>query len=250
MKAGQDRRCLGHLHEREDPLHHAGAARRAHHDQGKVAVKGVASGAGNLLPHHRAHRPADEAEIHDGENDGDALDSRPPRDDRVVAARPLLRRREAVAIVLQIGEAERIAAGHLHVGLLEGIGVGEQLHIAHRGDAEVAATLRTNAQVLLQALAVQNLAAAVTLLEDIARKFPSTLRGQSLLLFAEPGQSCQPSLARRPFGSASISRHRHDNRGRHPSHQQERSSIADEGQRNPRDGNDAYRHPHVDDDMC
>ena len=57
-QAGRD---LGHLHQRQDALLHPGAAGAGDDDQRQPAIEAALDGAGDLLPHHRAHRAAHEA---------------------------------------------------------------------------------------------------------------------------------------------------------------------------------------------
>ncbi len=55
---------LRHLHQREHALLHARAARRGDRHQRQPPVEREVGGAHELLAHHRAHRPAQEGEVH------------------------------------------------------------------------------------------------------------------------------------------------------------------------------------------
>src|SRR4029450_14107106 len=65
---------LGQLHQREDPLLHARAARRGDADERQAALGRALAGAAELLAYDTAHRAAHEAEVHDGELARHALD--------------------------------------------------------------------------------------------------------------------------------------------------------------------------------
>ena len=77
-------RGLGHLHQREDALLHAGAAGGRHDDHRHVLVDGQLDGARQLLADHRAHAAAEEAELEDAQHDGMAADARHAGDDRLL----------------------------------------------------------------------------------------------------------------------------------------------------------------------
>ena len=80
---GHDR--LRQLHEREDPLLHAGAARRCDGHERDAVLGGRVAGARELLADGAAHRAAHEGEVHDGELARVAAD-------RAAADRPSRRR--------------------------------------------------------------------------------------------------------------------------------------------------------------
>ena len=65
---------LGQLHQREGPLLHARAARRADDDGRDALGQGGLEAAGQLLADHAAHAAAHEAEVEDADRDALALD--------------------------------------------------------------------------------------------------------------------------------------------------------------------------------
>src|SRR5438552_2585156 len=75
---------LGHLHEREDPFLHAGAARRGDDDDRQVLVDGELDRARELLTHDRPHTAAEESELEHAQHARQAADPRHSRDDRLV----------------------------------------------------------------------------------------------------------------------------------------------------------------------
>ena len=192
VEPGQHRGRLGHLHEGEDSLHHARTPRCGHHNQGKLALQRVPSGTSDLLAHDRPHRPTDEAEIHHGQSNRDTLDASPAGDDGFVPPRPVPGRSEPVAVGLEVGKVEGVAARHAGVLLFEGIRVGQKFNVTGSRNPKVIPALRAHAQVSRQPLAVEDLSAAVTLLEDVLRDIPAVLGSEALLLLSEPGQICPP----------------------------------------------------------
>ena len=75
--SGQRSAGLGHLHETENALVHSSPARCGKDNDGLPLGGGQFNGAGDFLPHDAAHAGAEESEVHDGENHGNAFDARP-----------------------------------------------------------------------------------------------------------------------------------------------------------------------------
>ena len=69
VEAGEGGAGLGHLHEREGRLLHAGAARATDDQQRQAFVGGGFDRAGDLLAHHASHGAHHERRIHDGQHD-------------------------------------------------------------------------------------------------------------------------------------------------------------------------------------
>ena len=91
---------LRELHEREDPLLHASAARRGDRDERNAGLRRALARTHELLPDDAPHRAAHEGEVHDGEIARLALDRRRAADDRVAEPR----------LDLRLGEPLRVRA--------------------------------------------------------------------------------------------------------------------------------------------
>ena len=119
---------LGHLHEREHAFLHARAARRGD-DARSGSRSAVASSKARAIfsPTTRAHRRADEAEVHRAEHERVPVDASPAGDDRLGQAALLGGGHELVRVGLDRRELERIARHEVGVDLGEAALVGEQL---------------------------------------------------------------------------------------------------------------------------
>ena len=114
---------LRHLHQRDEPLLHAGAPGCAEHDDRQTLGDGAVDHRGHFLAHRMPHRAHEEAGLHD------AYSQRQPRNSRAPRAHGLFKPALCALIgnFLGIaGEIERIEIGHNRVPLLERPGV-------HRG---------------------------------------------------------------------------------------------------------------------
>ena len=114
---------LRHLHQRDEPLLHAGAPGRTEHDDRQALGNGAVDHRGHFLAHRMPHRAHEEAGLHDADGQRQAGDGRAPRAHGLF--KPALC--ALVGDFLGIaGEIERIEIGHDRVPLLERPGV-------HRG---------------------------------------------------------------------------------------------------------------------
>src|SRR5207247_763459 len=110
---------LGHLHEREDPFLHAGAARRGDDDDRQVLVDGELDRARELLTDDRPHTAAEESELEHAQHARHAADPGHSGDDRLVGLRLLHGGADAVAVFLGVPEAERVRGLQIGVALFE-----------------------------------------------------------------------------------------------------------------------------------
>jgi len=142
-------RGLGHLHEREGRLHHPCPA-RFRDDQQRVALfDAVVDGPADLLAHHRAHRAADEGEVHGRHHQRKPRDLAMRRDDRVLQARLLLRRFQAVGVFLRVHELQRVGRLQVRVQLLVLVVIEQDAQVVLRRDAVVVAALHANREVVM-----------------------------------------------------------------------------------------------------
>ena len=111
MVAFQGTGDLGHLHQAEHALLHAGAAGGTH-DQHRVAAgSGGFDQAGELLAHHRAHRAAHEAEVHHPQGQGQAASAAEAGDDGIEQTGALLAVPQPIGVAAPILEGQRIGGG-------------------------------------------------------------------------------------------------------------------------------------------
>src|SRR5690606_41347 len=162
-EALQGDRGLGHLHQRQRALLHAGPSGRGHGHQRPPLVGGALGGAGDLLAHHRAHRAAQEEEVHDHQTDRHAAQLASARDDGVRASLPLLGLLQAVHVGLRVRELQRVHGPDGPRPALEGARVGEHLDAGVDRHAVVMPALGADVQVGDQVLAVDLGVAGVTL---------------------------------------------------------------------------------------
>ena len=114
---------LGHLHQAEDALLHAGAAAGGEDDQRQLFVGGVLDGAGDLLTHRGAHAAHEEVAVQNHNHNRHALNLAGGGDGRI--------RQAGLAgllgqLFLVAGEFEGIVALQLLVQLTEGAVVQNQ----------------------------------------------------------------------------------------------------------------------------
>ncbi len=143
---------LRQLHQRQDPLLHAGAAGGRDRDQRQPACRRVLAGARELLADDAAHRAAHEREIHHREPARKCLDPGRARDHRVPESRRHLGLGQALGVRLEVEELERVARPQRHLVLRECALVGQLGDAFAALDREVMAALRADPQVRLQLL--------------------------------------------------------------------------------------------------
>jgi hypothetical protein len=163
LAAPQRRRGLGHLHQREDALLHARPAGRGQQDAGAAVLQRPLEHAGDLLAHHRAHAAAHEAELEDAEGHRQALDASHAGAQRIVEAGRLLRRLQAVLVLLGVLEAQGVDGLQLLVGLHEAVLVEQEVDPAVGAERVVVAAARADPGVALDLLVVEDLGAALAL---------------------------------------------------------------------------------------
>jgi hypothetical protein len=188
-KLGQRGARLRHLHEREDALLHPGAAGRGEDDDAGAPLEAPLDGAGDLLADHRAHAAPEEPELEDGEHRGKRLDGRLPADDALLRLRLPLRVGHARGIGLCVAEGQRVARDEVGVDLDERALVGDEGDPVGGRDAEVILALRTDGEVPLELLVVDDLAAVAALRPEAFGDLDLLLRRAALgrLVPREPG---------------------------------------------------------------
>ena len=148
---------LGHLHEREDALLHARAARGAKNDARDFLRDRRLDRAGDLLARRRAQRAAAEAEIQHRQRNRDAMDGARPGDDRFGQAAVTLIALQPFGIGLGIDKLERIARAHALVHLHPGALVKKLRDPEPRPDRKMVAALRHHHLVVLDLLVEEDL---------------------------------------------------------------------------------------------
>ena len=147
---------LGQLHQRQRPLLHPGATRRADDDEGHASGQGVFGGPGDLLADDRAHRAAHEPEIHHADRDLVAADRAGAPDRRVTHPGRQLGGGQSVGVRLLVDEAERVDRLQARVALRPRALVEEVAEPRLGRQAEVMAAGRADPQVLLELLVEQH----------------------------------------------------------------------------------------------
>jgi hypothetical protein len=140
---------LGELHQAGDALHHARAARGRDDDQRMARGQRSIDSAGDGFADHSAHAAADEAVLHDAEDDVVLVELADGVDDGVVEAGLLLGVGEALLVTLQIGEFERIGGAQFEIDEFVA-GLEQVLDAGTCVDAEVMATLGADLLVGVQ----------------------------------------------------------------------------------------------------
>ena len=121
---------------------HAGAAGGGDHHEGAVEVDRVLDREGDLLAAAGGERAAEEAEVHHGEDDADALDVAGADDDGLARAE-LLHGGGGLGGVgaLGVGEGEGVGGEDLGAELAERAGVDQEPDALAGGEAVVVAAL-------------------------------------------------------------------------------------------------------------
>jgi hypothetical protein len=162
VETGQAGGDLGELHQGGDAFHHAGSARSGDDDEGVARREGAIDGAGDGLADDGAHATADEAVLHDGEDDGVGADQAEGVDDGVVETGLFLGFGEAALVGLEVGEVERVGGAEVEIDEL--VAGFEELVDAGAGvDAEVQAAVGTDHEVGLEVGLPDDLAALIAL---------------------------------------------------------------------------------------
>ena len=172
----QRRRGLGHLHQREDALLHARAARGGEDQRRDLPLERPLEHPGDLLAGDRAHRSAHELEHEDPQLDRDLLDARRAGAQGVGSAGRPPGRPQPIAVLLRIAEAERVDALDRPVRLDEAPRIDHQLDPAGRRQRKVVLALRADVVVLLQVSRQQGGPTGGALGEDPSRDAPFLLR--------------------------------------------------------------------------
>ena len=139
---------LRELHQREDSLLHAGAARGGDRHQRHAARARALARSRELLSDHASHGAAHEGEVHDRQPTPLVLDRRAAADHRVAEAGVDLGFREPLGVRAKVEERERVGRAQLGVLLARtsrGLPVARSAPGRHR---KVVAALRADAKVL------------------------------------------------------------------------------------------------------
>ena len=164
LKPRQQGRRLGHLHQREDSLLHAGAAGRGDDHQRPPLGDRQLDRARDLLSHHRPHAPAHEEEIHHGEARRLPADVGHSREGGVLHAGLALRVTQPVGVAhLGVAEFERVGGLEIGEALLEGARIDDELEVGAGRHAEMKSAARAGPQVLVEHRLEQRLPAALAL---------------------------------------------------------------------------------------
>src|SRR5512143_1213384 len=175
-------RRLGHLHEREDPLLHAGPARRGDGHKGHPFGDGPFDGPRDLFTDHGTHAAAHEVEIHDYDRHVLAAYLGLAGNDRVLEPRFFAAGLQLVLVVL---EGKKIL-GRQAVLHLEEASLVHEIGQPLRGrNTEVVVALGAYLEVLLHLFAVDDLLAIVAL-------YPEPFGDLDLLLRCFLGRCCRP----------------------------------------------------------
>ena len=145
---------LGHLHQGEDALVHAGAAARTGDDnQRQLLGRGAFDGAGEFFADDRAHAAHDEGGIGHAEGDATAADHAGSHHGRFPQPGALLLFLEPLRIGDLVDEVQRVGRFQVGVPLLERALVEHLRHPLPRRDVPVVVALGANSQPFLRFLA-------------------------------------------------------------------------------------------------
>ncbi len=150
-------RGLGHLHQGDDALLHAGAAGGREDDDRQALLGGALEQAGDLFADDGTHRGHHEAAVHGRSQAGQALDGDAGADDGLGEAGALL---EGGELFLVAGKADRVGAGQAGVELLDRILVRHQRDALPGVEAVVEAAVRADRLHALEVVAEHGAAAA------------------------------------------------------------------------------------------
>jgi len=191
---------LGELHEAGDAFHHAGAAGGRDDDEWDAGFERAIDGAGDGFAYNGTHRAADEAVLHDGEDNVLAVHLADGVDDGVVEAGFLLGLREAKFVGLEVGKLERVGGGEVEIDELVA-GVEEVFDAGAGVELEVAAAVHADLQVGFEIGLPERFAALATLDPKAFGADFVVGGGLNLVRFAlEPGHGREKLLTERPRG--------------------------------------------------
>ena len=154
---------LGHLHEGEDPLLHARAARRGGDYEGPPVTHGRLSQPVEALAQHRAHGAAHELEVHDAQRHRMAGDAAQPGQHGLGEPGLLLSLGDALRIGSQVEELQRVRRTQLVGDEGHGSRVGQQSHPGRGRHGVVVAAIGADVVALLHLAIVQAMAALLAL---------------------------------------------------------------------------------------
>src|SRR5665213_2124139 len=186
-KLRQERRRLGHLHEREHALLHARAAGCGDQHQRVLPLEGALSEPGDLRTNYRAHRAAHEREIHHAEIYWHSAKIPGNGHERVIVASVRQRLLESRRI---FRETDRVHRANLDVQLVVAVVVEQQIYVIHRTNATMEVAIRADIEITNELLAKIGVAARLALFPGVWRYlefFASRLPG--LPLFPKPSHS-------------------------------------------------------------
>jgi len=172
----QERVRLGHLHQGEDALEHARAARGGDQDQGVAFLEREQDATGDPLTGGRCHAPSEEGEIHDPDHQGPALDRALAHEDGFAQPGFLARPLQAVRVALRVAPLEGIGRDHLGEPLHEGALIEQDFQIRPGGDTEMVGAFRAGPEIPLELLVIQDLAAFLAFRPESVRQLPFPLR--------------------------------------------------------------------------
>ena len=134
---------LGHLHQAQDALVHARSTRGGEDDHGLGFLGRDLDGAGDLFAHHAAHAGGEEAEVHDRQHTGLAVNRGPASDDSFIKAGLVLIGLHLFQVAF---EAERVLGLKIIIQFIERSFVAEGGDTLRSALGKVVATVRANAQ--------------------------------------------------------------------------------------------------------
>ena len=155
-------RDLGHLHQRQRPLHHPRAAGAGNHQQRLTALERHFHRPGDLFAHDDAHAAADERILHRRDHDVETVQPSGRDDDGVFDAGRLDRRLQAVAVQLGVSKTKRVVRGQVRE-VFGPFGVKQRAKAIGGADTEMVGALGADMQVGLEILVVKDLRTVRTL---------------------------------------------------------------------------------------
>ena len=162
VELGQGGGDLGHLHEADDALHHAGSAGCGDYDERLAGGAGAVDGAGDGFADYSTHGSADEAVFHGADDDCMRSHLANGVDDGVVEPGFLLGFLEALLIGFYVGEVERVCGAEACIDELVA-GFEEEIEALPGVDFEVVLALGADVQVGLEVGLPDGLATAEAL---------------------------------------------------------------------------------------
>jgi hypothetical protein len=186
---------LGHLHQRQQRLLHAGAARGREAHQWRAIRNATLHGAMEAFTHHRAHGTAQETELECTGHHLLAVQPPGKGDQRIFFAGGFLRGGQAVLVALAVLESQWILGLHIGADLIHRTRVEEAIKSRPGMHAHVMAALGADMKVALELGAIKHRIAGRAL-------DPQTLGNRAHALFGldargndlfEPGHDVRPT---------------------------------------------------------